>query len=148
MKEAIDIFEEKTEGSAQGLFAFYNAPSHQKRAPDALFAQKMPKNPTTNWKTGPKMKMRNAIFADRQQQELYYPMYHPTMPGWFKGMEQIIHEWGLWPAGGLNTECKSFKCKPGCTDCCCHCLLFTQPDFCSQKSQLEEYITSQGQISL
>ena len=40
---AIDIFEGKTNGYAQGLFLFDNAPSHQKRAPDALSARKMPK---------------------------------------------------------------------------------------------------------
>jgi hypothetical protein len=35
---AIDIFEGRTRGEAQGLFIFDNAPSHQKRAPDALLA--------------------------------------------------------------------------------------------------------------
>ena len=41
---AIDIFEGKTNGYAQGLFLFDNAPSHQKQAPDALSARKMPKS--------------------------------------------------------------------------------------------------------
>jgi hypothetical protein len=41
---AIDIFESKTNGYAQGLFLFDNAPSHQKRAPNALSARKMPKS--------------------------------------------------------------------------------------------------------
>jgi hypothetical protein len=40
---AINIFEEKTNGWAQGLFLFDNAPSHQKRAPDAISAWKMVK---------------------------------------------------------------------------------------------------------
>jgi hypothetical protein len=40
---AIDIFEGKTKGNSQGLFLFDNAPSHQKRAADALSARKMPK---------------------------------------------------------------------------------------------------------
>ena len=40
---AIDIFEGKSKGLAQGLFLFDNAPSHQKRAADALSARKMPK---------------------------------------------------------------------------------------------------------
>ena len=34
--KAIDIFEGKTNGFATGLFLFDNAPSHQKRAQDAL----------------------------------------------------------------------------------------------------------------
>ena len=44
VEHAIDIFEGKTNGNAQGLFLFDNAPSHQKRAPDALSARKMPKS--------------------------------------------------------------------------------------------------------
>ncbi len=41
---AINIFEGKTKGMAQGLFLFDNAPSHQKRAANALSARKMPKS--------------------------------------------------------------------------------------------------------
>ena len=40
---AIDVFEGLTKGHAQGLFLFDNAPSHQKRAPDAISARKMSK---------------------------------------------------------------------------------------------------------
>jgi hypothetical protein len=42
--DAIDIFEGLTKGNAQGLFLFDNAPSHQKRGPDALSARKMCKS--------------------------------------------------------------------------------------------------------
>ena len=41
--DAIDVFEGKTKGFSQGLFLFYNAPLHQKRAANALLARKMPK---------------------------------------------------------------------------------------------------------
>ncbi|CAA7263722.1 unnamed protein product [Cyclocybe aegerita] len=68
------------------------------------------------------------------------------MPGWFKGMENIIRERSLWPQRGLNAQCEGFKCEPGKTDCCCRRLLFTQPDFVNQKSCLEELITSHGHI--
>ncbi|EKM53890.1 uncharacterized protein PHACADRAFT_98109 [Phanerochaete carnosa HHB-10118-sp] len=79
-------------------------------------------------------------------QPLYFPADHPTMPRWFKGMEQIIQERGLWPERGLKAQCfDSFaKCLPGCTGCCCRRLLFNQPDFVSQKPQLQEYIESRG----
>jgi hypothetical protein len=40
---AIDIFEGKTKGNSQGLFLFDNAPSHRKRAGDALSSKRMPK---------------------------------------------------------------------------------------------------------
>jgi hypothetical protein len=40
----IEIFEAKTNGLAQGLFLFDNAPSHLKHAPDAISARKMVKS--------------------------------------------------------------------------------------------------------
>ena len=147
--KAIDIFEGKTNGFATGLFLFDNAPSHQKRAPDALSARKMPKGPHATWrhhKNGPKM--RTTTFGnDNTPQDFYHPDDHPTMPGWFKGTEQIIRERGLWPTNrGLNAQCEGFKCEVGKTDCCCRRLLFTQPDFIQQKSHLQELITSRGHI--
>jgi hypothetical protein len=41
---AIDIFEGKANGRAIGLFLFDNAPSHLKRAADAISATKMVKS--------------------------------------------------------------------------------------------------------
>ena len=79
-------------------------------------------------------------------QDFYFTNNHPTMPGWFKGMEGIICECGLWPQDGLIAQCEGFKCEAGKSDCCCCQLLFTQPDFVNQKSHLEELITSQGHI--
>ncbi len=94
----IDIFEGKTNGFAVGLFMFDNTPSHQKRAADALSAHKMPKNPNEGWTHHPSgPKMRNGVLANGESQLLCYPDDHPTMPGWFKGMETIIREHGLWP---------------------------------------------------
>jgi hypothetical protein len=148
VENAIDIFEAKSNGFTTGLFLFDNAPSHQKRAPDALSARKMPKNPHATWrhhKDGPKMRM-TAFGADNTPQDLYFPEDHPTMPGWFKGMEIIIRERGLWPQRGLNAQCEGFKCVAGKTDCCCRRVLFTQPDFINHKSHLEELITSRGHI--
>jgi hypothetical protein len=43
VQRAIDIFEHKTNGRAQGLFLFDNASSHQKRASDTLSAWLMVK---------------------------------------------------------------------------------------------------------
>ena len=85
--------------------------------------------------------MRNGLF-NGENQSFYYPEDHPMMPTWFKGMENIIKERGLWRNEGLNAQCKGYKCEPGRTDCCCRRLLFMQPDFTSQKSQLEEFVTS------
>ncbi|PCH39108.1 hypothetical protein WOLCODRAFT_84904, partial [Wolfiporia cocos MD-104 SS10] len=147
VKIAIDLFEAKTNGWAVGLWIFDNAPSHQRRAADALSARRMPKGPKAGWthrKDGPKMQI--GTFPDGSSQALYFPDHHPVMPGWFKGMEQIIRERNLWPANGLKAQCDGFKCPSGQADCCCPRLLFTQPDFIDQKSQLEEYITSRGHL--
>jgi len=148
VENAIDIFESKTNGFATGFFLFDNAPSHQRRAPDARSARKMPKGPHATWrhhKDGPKMQSTN-FGVENMPQDFYFADDHPTMPGWFKGMEVVICECGLWPKKGLNAQCERFKCVVGKTDCCCRRLLFTQPDFANQKSHLEEYITSRGHI--
>jgi hypothetical protein len=145
--KAIDIFEDRTQGFATGLFLFDNAPSHQKRADDALSARKMPKGANEGWTHRPGgARMRNATLPGGESQALYYSDDHPTMPGWFKGMEQIIRERGLWPEQGLLAQCPGFKCENSRTDCCCRRLLFTQPDFIAQKSRLEELVTSRGHI--
>ncbi|KAJ7169336.1 hypothetical protein C8R43DRAFT_1103535 [Mycena crocata] len=143
---AIDIFEAKTKGLATGLFLFDNAPSHQKRAADALSARKMVKFPKQGWTLHPDgPRMRNGTLPNGESQSFYFPDDHPTMPGWFKGMEQIVRERGLW-RNGLLSQCTGFKCQAGRTDCCCRRILFCQPDFVNQKSALEEYVVSRGHI--
>ncbi|TFK18059.1 hypothetical protein FA15DRAFT_604020 [Coprinopsis marcescibilis] len=148
---AINIFEAKTRRFKTALFLFDNAPSHQKWAPDALSAHQMVKQTHASWrhhKGGPKMRSTMFTWPDGQavHQDFYFPDDHPTMPRWFKGMEIIIRERGLWPAAGLNAQCEGFKCQQGQTDCCSRRVLFEQPDFQNQKSQLEELITSRGHI--
>ena len=64
--------------------------------------------------------MCNGTYGiDNTLQKFYFLDDHPTMPGWFKGMEYIIHKWGMWPDNGLNAQCEGFKCIPGHGDCCC-----------------------------
>jgi hypothetical protein len=90
--------------------------------------------------------MRQGQLPNGDVQLFYFPDDHPTMPGWFKGMEQIIQERGLWPAEGLIAQCPKFRCPPGRTDCCCRRLLFSQRDFAQHKSQLQELIESRGHL--
>ena len=109
-KHAMNIFGEWCNRFATGLFLFDNAPSHQKCAPNTLSAQKMPKNPHATWcyhKDGPKMHATTFGPAGTHQ-TIYYSDDHPIMPGWFKGMEMIIRERGLWPEKGLNAQCEGF----------------------------------------
>jgi hypothetical protein len=148
-------------GRAQGLFVFDNAPSHQKRADDALSARRMVKGVSPTFYSAAKFSlssaprkgwvlhpggacMRNGMLPTGESQPLYFADDHPSMPGWFKGMETIIRERGLWPERGLAAQCPAFHCPPGLTDCCCRRLLFTQPDFEAQKSQLQELIEGCG----
>ena len=103
--KAINIFELKMNGFTMGLFMCNNALSHQHCADNALLARKMQKNPNEGWthqKDRPKM--CNGTFGPNKMcQEFYYPLNHLMMPGWFKGMEQIIHECDLWLEKGMLT---------------------------------------------
>ncbi len=86
VKTAIDIFDERFPNS-QAVFTFDNATSHQKRAPDALSARHMPKNP--GWKGQKSVKnMRPGRLADGTPQSFYFPPDHenPKLRGEFKGM--------------------------------------------------------------
>lgn len=147
VEKAIDIFEAKTHGFVKGLFLFDNATTHRKRASDALSALKMPLRPKAGWVHNPKepRRMRDGTLPDGTAQPLYFPDDHPTMPGWFKGMEQIVRERGL-HADAYRRECPGFKCEAGATSCCLRRLLYLQPDFMGQKSLLEETIEARGHI--
>jgi hypothetical protein len=91
--------------------------------------------------------MRTTVFGNNNTlQDLYFPDNHLTMPGWFKGMEIVIREHGLWLEKKLNVQCEGFKCVAGKKNCCCRRVLFTQPEFVNQKSHLKELITLWGHI--
>ena len=114
VEKAVAIFESKMNGTATALFMFDIAPSHQRHAPDALSAQHMVKGPHPTWthhKGAPKM--CPGHFVDGSPQDLYFHLNHPTMPGWFKGMQRIIEEHGLWPEHGLPSQCLGSSVRPG-----------------------------------
>jgi hypothetical protein len=39
----------------------------------------------------------------------------------------------------LRVQCKNFKCASDTTCCCCHCILYTQPNFVNVLSKLETF---------
>ena len=87
------------------------------------YQQKKPKNPNQRWmsiKGGLRMWIGYMNGSDKISQDFYFPDHHPKFPGWFKGMENIIHKWGLWSNEGLKAECNGFKCVSGHTNCCSH----------------------------
>ena len=105
-----------------------------------------PKEGWSHHPNGPRM--RSGTLLNGEPQSFYFTDDHPSMPGWFKGMEVIIWERGLWPEGdlGLLAQCPGFRCAPGRMDCCCRRILFLQPDFVSQKPQLQELVKSRGHL--
>ena len=66
-----------------------------------------------------------------EQQSFYFPDDHSNYLGWFKRMEQIIRKRGLWPKHGLPIKCTGPKHSEEPASCCCHHILYTQPDFIS-----------------
>ncbi|KAF9440312.1 hypothetical protein P691DRAFT_793660 [Macrolepiota fuliginosa MF-IS2] len=147
------------------VFIFDNAQTHSKQADDALSALWMTKNPSANFGVevidiGPdgkphyapdgkvvkkKVWMANGHFTDGSEQESYFPEGH-KMAGQFKGIAQILTEWGFLEAHKMKLQCKSSfsSCPVGKTACCCHQLLFSQPDFVQVDSILENEVKSHG----
>jgi hypothetical protein len=90
----------------------------------------IPPSPQITSLTGPKEgwmhhpngpRMRSGTLPNGEPQYFYFPEDHPSMPGWFKGMEVIIRECGLWPEVDLDllAQCPGFRCPPEHADCCC-----------------------------
>lgn len=153
----LDIFEERfPNGSAIAVLGFDNAPSHQKRAPDALSARKMVKNTPKkpkNWFPSGQVKMRAGKLPNGSPQPLYFSEQHSDrmLAGQFKGMKVILEERGLLEEANLNAECPGFKCPPRAKGvppkCCCRRVLFEQPDFKDQKPELIELVEKRGHIA-
>ncbi|KIJ48402.1 hypothetical protein M422DRAFT_162739, partial [Sphaerobolus stellatus SS14] len=101
------------------LFAFDNAPSHQKCAASELSALKMPKFLKLWAGHDGKTRMRNGVLPNGESQSFYYPDDHPSMPGYFKGMSKILEEHGFLEEAKLPASCEKFKCRDLKASCCC-----------------------------
>ena len=80
-----------------------------------------------------KVKMVDATFADGTPQSLYFDASHEKA-GQIKGMAFVLDEHSLVKESQLRVECKKFQClKPSGPDemawCCCHRVLYDQPNF-------------------
>ena len=91
--------------------------------------------------------MCNGVLSNGQLQDFYYPDNHLYYPGYFKGMSKILQEHGFIEEAELKSECQDFKCQNLMAACYCHCILFNQPDFMSQKPAIIELIESHGHIA-
>lgn len=167
--DAMDIVLEKYP-DFDHVFVYDNAPTHLKRADDAISARKMPKGipkAGSNWgievsrrhpDTGrlmysadgkvekTKILMKDGRFENGEPQSFYFPMDHPNkdLRGVFKGMAVILEERGFTNISNVRAECKGFKCLPGATNCCCRRILYNQPDFAEGESLLETHCRARG----
>jgi hypothetical protein len=138
---AIPIFE-TMHPNAIAIFAFDNSTNHGAMADDALNVSKMNVNPG-----GKQPLMRSTVYGPNKTfQSMVFPFNHPFYPNQAKGMKQIVIERNLWYEG-LVGDCQLCKLKIDDitrTDCCMRRILSLQPDFISQKSQLQEEIEKRG----
>src|SRR5260370_37722890 len=83
-----------------------------------------------------KILMQDGHFENGEPHPLYFPINHPNEDLWgvFKGIAVILEERGFGEISKVRAECKGFKCKPGETRCCCHRILYNQPDFADAES--------------
>jgi len=95
IETAIELFEDNFPGNAIAAFGFDNAPSHQKRAADALSARYMPKFPKRWWGKKGVCKVRNGVLPNGNSHDFYFPDDHPQFPGYFKGMARIFRRKGI-----------------------------------------------------
>jgi hypothetical protein len=77
---------------------------------------------------------------------MVYPHNHPDHPDMPKGVKAVLMECGLWQQQ-LRGRCER-ACKPDANVCCNKCILERQPDFCEQKSLVQETIEAAGHLCL
>ncbi|CAK5270275.1 unnamed protein product [Mycena citricolor] len=140
------------------VFAYDNAKIHTARAPDALSALKVTLGPSANFNktkvngVAKTVRMCDGRFKDNSPQSLYLPN------GRFKGAKTLImerrakgHDLPDLDARNpinnkkLHLECHNFKCRyEDSRSCCLKKILYCEPDFQAQKSQLEEHCEVRG----
>jgi hypothetical protein len=107
----------------------------------------MPKFPKHWYGKSGKAQMCHGKPPNGQPQDFYFPDKHPSMPGYFKGMQFIFQERGLVEESQLKAECLGFKCQDLKASCCCWWVLFNQTDFIAQKPALFELVEAHGHIA-
>lgn len=146
LKKAVTIFK-KQFPTCTGVCLFDNSTNHGAFAADALVATHIGMNPG-----GKQPKMRDGyIGTPCREQTMCHPPDHDKFPGCAKGARTILQERGLWRNGLLltcNNKTTGNKEHLSKGDCCAHSILKNQPDLKAQKSQIEEYLVSQGQLVL
>jgi hypothetical protein len=128
----------------QALFLIDNSQGHSAYGENALLISCM------NIKPGGKQAhMHNGWYicdGIMVSQPMVYPSNHPDHPDMQKGVKAVLVKHGLWQQQ-LQGKCKK-ACKPDADACCNKCILDHQPDFCEQKSLVQETIEAAGHLCL
>ena len=126
-----------------GLWLFDNATNHSAFGDDALVAARVQLAPG-----GKQPWMKDGQFGNPpQRQAMNFQEDHPFFPGQPKGAKVILQEPGLWREG-LRLACAAkAECNVG-SSCRARSILAAQPDFAGQRSAIEEYLVSKGQLVL
>ncbi|KAF8231394.1 hypothetical protein L208DRAFT_1025867, partial [Tricholoma matsutake] len=90
-----------------------------------------------------KFQMGDMVLPNGTLQSFYFVEGHQHHAGVFKGTT-ILEEHGFKDASKLQVECKNFKCVPPAIDCCCHRVLFNEPNFAHVDTILEETCSVHG----
>ncbi|KAF8596516.1 hypothetical protein BDV93DRAFT_454728 [Ceratobasidium sp. AG-I] len=133
------------------VFIYDNVPSHSKAPVSAVSAKIMTKGPKRELtfksvdahRIETQVRMEDGRLSDGSVQSFYFPVNHPKMPGWFKGMAAILVESNLGHIARKRAECPK-KCSTGVTNCCCHRPLSYQPDVEARDSIIEELAEELG----
>ncbi|GET03822.1 hypothetical protein TRAVEDRAFT_22553 [Rhizophagus clarus] len=110
---------------------------------DALIATRINLNPR-----GAQPKMCDGWYIDGNREKHVQPMIFPSnhkLNGKPNSIKQILKERNIWPDNGIHLICEQYSGKhddvdPERSDCCARQIMSLQPDFCEQKSILEEAI--------
>ncbi|PKY31798.1 hypothetical protein RhiirB3_475331 [Rhizophagus irregularis] len=147
--QAIPIFEILHPGCV-GVFCFDQSTNHNAMAADALIATRMNLSPG-----GAQPKMRDGWYIDKngekQTQLMVFPGNH-KLKGKPKGIKQVLTERNLWPEKSIRLTCEQCLGKQDDNvdlerlDCCARRIMSLQPDFCEQRSILEEALIKAGHI--
>ncbi|PKY46319.1 hypothetical protein RhiirA4_320161 [Rhizophagus irregularis] len=146
--QAIPIFEILHPGCT-GVFCFDQSTNHNAMAGDALVATKMNLSPG-----GKQPKMRDGWYINEYGEKCIQSMIFPNnhhLKGQPKGIKQVLKERNLWPMREIRLTCE--QCSGKCddvnlerVDCCARRIMSLQPDFCEQRSILEEAIIKADHI--
>ena len=121
-----------------------NSQGHSAYAEDALLVSRMNVKPA-----GKQARMHAGWYmcnGHKVSQPMIFPSDHPEFPNEPKGIKAVLSERGIFQTR-LRGKCQN-KCEGDKDDCCNKRILEVQPDFCAQKSLVQEVIEAAGHLCI